>query len=113
MINTNAAPAPGASSLASQEAIQEKHRRSAEDMSDLLRRYPQIDDGERLELVQFLKSGHPDELARATFGAGLAPRAAAVKKDHPQHFRTGLRAVLPWLSILAFAMLFLLIRLML
>ncbi|MGQ0588858.1 MAG: hypothetical protein ACT4N8_04905, partial [Sphingosinicella sp.] len=66
-------------------------------MTDLLRRHPQIEEEERLELIAFLKRGHPDELARAVYEHDLEARAVAFKKANPAHFATGFRAWLPWL----------------
>ena len=91
MTNANMASLVGA-------PLDEHRRAPAERMSELLRRYPNIPDEERLALVDFLKSGHPDELAKATYGNGLEPRAIAVKKDHPEHFRVGWRGWLPWIA---------------
>jgi hypothetical protein len=82
-------------------------------MSDLLRRYPEIQDGERLELIEFLKHGHPDELVKATYSVGLEPRVIAVRKDHPEHFRSGWRALLPWLALLMVPVLLMLLARML
>ena len=69
-------------------------------MSEALRRYPNIDDALRLQLIHFLNNGHPDEIARATYGAGLEPRLAQFKKDHPDHFKGGFKAWLPLLLFL-------------
>lgn len=82
-------------------------------MSDLLRRYPNIQDGERLELADFLKNGHPDEIVKATYVLGLEPRAIAFKKDHPEHFRSGWRGWAPWLALLMVPLLLMLLARML
>lgn len=34
------------------------------------------------------------------YGNGLQSRVIAFKKDHPKHFRTGWRVMLPWLTLL-------------
>ena len=96
MTNANAAPASGApvrSSVAQPPVV------SAQQMSDLLRRYPDVNDAEKLELVDFLKGGHPDTVAMATVGSGLTSQAAQVKKDYPEHFQSGWRVLLPWLGL--------------
>lgn len=69
-------------------------------MSELLRNYPKIGDQDRTELVEFLKDGHPDSLAKAVYGRNLSPKAVQVKKDHPQHFGRGLRGWVPALIML-------------
>jgi hypothetical protein len=75
-------------------------------MSEALRRYPDIDDELRLQLIHFLNHGHPDEIARVTYGDGLEPRLAVFKKDHPEHFKSGLKA---WLPLLLFVVVTLLV----
>lgn len=101
MINANVAPVAGAS-LRSPSAPQQEKRPtvSAQQMSDLLRRYPDVTPTETLELVEFLKRGHPDTLAMVTYGSGLVSQASAVKKDHPEHFPPRWRLLLPWLALL-------------
>ena len=54
-------------------------------MSDALRRYPNIPEEERLQLLDFLKHGGPEEIVAATYGAGLEPRLIAFRKDHAEH----------------------------
>jgi hypothetical protein len=101
MTNASAAPVRGADLAAPAHQQNEAPRRaSAEQMADLLRRYPNIAEAERLDLVDFLKRGHPDIVAMASYGAGLEPRVIAVKRDHPEHFSSGARALLPWLGLL-------------
>ncbi len=76
-------------------------------MSDLLRRYPDVSGAEKLQLVDFLKQGHPETLAMVTYGSGLVPQAGKVKKDHPKHFPSAWRILLPWLGVLGLALLLL------
>jgi hypothetical protein len=64
--------------------------------SHLLRLYPDVSAEERGELVRFLKEGPPDDVARLTFGSGLADRITALKKDHPGDFATGARIWAPF-----------------
>ena len=64
---------------------------AASRMSDLLRRYPAIADEERLQLIDFVKNGHPDDIVQATYAVGLEPRLIALRKDHPEHFPSSLR----------------------
>lgn len=101
MINANAAPASAAtlSTPTQQQGISPAV--SAQHMADLLRRYPEVDDAEKLQLVEFLLRGHPDTLAMVTYGAGLVPQAQQVKRDHPAHFQSGWRGLLPWLGFAA------------
>jgi hypothetical protein len=110
MINANAAPSGAATSrsLASHQQEQTPNV-SAQQMSDLLKRYPDVNDAEKLELVHFLKRGHPEAIALATYGAGLVPQVREVKKDHPEHFPSGRRMLLPWLGFLMVVMLVLLL----
>ncbi len=109
MNNANAAPDSGASFRTPLDQQQDRHPASSPRMSELLRRYPNIQDGERLELVDFLKKGHPDSIALATYGAGLETRVIAVKRDHPEHFPSGIRALLPWLVLLMVPLLLVLV----
>lgn len=100
MNNADTALASGApvSTPLQQQAVQSVA--AASRMSELLRRYPDLQDQERVELVEFLINGHPDALAMATYGAGLVSQATAVKKDHPEYFPSGMRTLLPWLGVL-------------
>jgi hypothetical protein len=68
---------------------------AVERMSDLLRRYPEIGEEERLSLIRFLKHGTPEGVARLTFGSGVGPQLTAFKKDHPGEFATGLKVWAP------------------
>jgi hypothetical protein len=97
MTNANAAPAAGASLRSASAQPQEKPPTvSAQRMSDLLRRYPEVNDAEKLELIEFLKRGHPETLAMVTYGSGLVTEVGRVKRDHPEHFPSGWRTMLPW-----------------
>ena len=85
MTNQASAPAHGARISATIRP------NAASRMSDLLRRYPSIADEERLQLLEFLKSGDPDDIVHATYAVGLEPRLIAFRKDHPGHFPSSLR----------------------
>ena len=74
-------------------------RPSVPAMSDALRRYPNIPDEERLQLLEFLKRGAQEDIVRATYVAGLEPRLIAFRKDHPEHF-PGLRSWVPFALII-------------
>jgi hypothetical protein len=63
-------------------------------MSELLRRYPNIAEDERQQLLRFLTQGAQEDIVRATYVAGLEPRLIAFRKDHPEHF-PGLRSWVP------------------
>ncbi|HWH22444.1 MAG TPA: hypothetical protein VNT25_04015 [Allosphingosinicella sp.] len=94
----SAAPLAGVLTPSRPDLIQEEQGLSvSRRMSDLLRRYPNIPDADRLELADFLKRGNPVEIADAT-GNGLEPRAMAFRTDHPEHFGRGFRTWLPWLG---------------
>ena len=103
MSNQHAAPASGPADGAMPQPNGRASR--APRMTDLLRRYPNIQESERLEIIDFLKHGHPDEIAKATYLEGTEPRVIAFKKDHPEHFRSGLKMWLPWILILVAALL--------
>ncbi len=91
-----------ATNLSARPALAPEARTSSiERMPELLSKYPAIADEERLELIEFLKEGHPDELAKVVYGKNLGSKAVQVKKDHPDHFGRGLRGWLPLLIILA------------
>jgi len=61
-------------------------------MSDALRRYPEISEEERQQLIQFLKHGAQEDIVQATYVVGLEPRLIAFQRDHPEHFPRGLKA---------------------
>ena len=61
-------------------------------MSDALRRYPQISEEERRQLIQFLKHGAQEDIVQATYVVGLEPRLIVFQRDHPEHFPRGLKA---------------------
>jgi hypothetical protein len=110
MTNANAALAASASPGPLSAPQQKKPATvSVQQMSDLLRRYPDVNDAERLELVDFLKHGHPETLAMVTYGSGLVPEVGRVKKDHPEHFPAGWRTLLPWFGFLAVVLLLILL----
>lgn len=73
---------------------------SFDEASQLLRRYPDLSEEERRELIRFIKEGSPDDVARLTFGSGLEDRITAFKKDHPRDFATGAKVLLPLLLFL-------------
>jgi hypothetical protein len=61
-------------------------------MSDALRRYPEISEEERQQLIQFLKHGAQEDIVQATYVVGLEPRLIVFQRDHPEHFPRGLKA---------------------
>ncbi len=64
-------------------------------MTTLLRRYPAIEEEERLELLNFLTNGSQEEIVQVAHLQGLEPRFEQFRADHPKQFRTGLRGWLP------------------
>ena len=109
MTNANAARASGAAARSPSTPVQEKTPTvSAQQMSDLLRRYPDVDDAQKSRLIDFLKRGHPETLAMVTYGSGLVPQVVKVKKDHPEHFPSGWRTLLPWCGLLLLLLLLIL-----
>lgn len=72
------------------------------EMSNLLRRYPAVEQHELEELLAFLTGGCPEEVVQVTHLQGLEPRYQALRKDHPRQFPSGLRA---WLPMLLFCVL--------
>lgn len=64
-------------------------------MADLLRAYPEISDADRLQLLEFLTQGPPDEVAQVTHMQGMERSFAAFRKAHPREFPQGLRGWLP------------------
>ena len=75
-------------------------RWAPEQMTDALRRYPNINDAERKELLDFLHEGPREEVVKATHVEGLEPRLIAFRRDHPEHFPGGFRSMLPLLLLL-------------
>jgi len=65
-------------------------------MSDALRRYPEISEEERQQLIRFLKHGAQEDIVQATYVLGLEPRLIAFQKDHPKDFPGGLKAWTPF-----------------
>lgn len=72
-------------------------------MSTFLRRYPQIEDGERLQLLSFLTTGPQEEIVQVTHLQGLETRFHAFREDHPQEFPSGLKAWLPMILFVVIA----------
>ena len=69
-------------------------------MADLLRAYPDISDAERLQLLEFLTKGPPEEVVQVSHMQGLEPCFAAFRKAHPREFPQGVRG---WLPMIVFA----------
>jgi len=69
-------------------------------MSDLLRRYPAIDDRDREQLLGFLTAGDQGEIVQATHLQGLEAQLNAFRKDHSRQFRAGLMGWLPTMLFL-------------
>ena len=64
-------------------------------MADLLRAFPEISDADRLQLLEFLTKGVPEEVAQVTHMQGMERRFTAFRKAHPREFPQGLRGWLP------------------
>ena len=64
-------------------------------MADLLRGFPDIPDAERLQLLEFLTKGVPEEIAQVTHMQGMERCFAAFRRAHPRDFPQGLRSWLP------------------
>ncbi len=75
-----------------------------ERMTTLLRRYPEIAEEERAELLAFLTSGSPEEIVQVAHLQGLEPRFLQFRSDHPKDFRTGLRGWLPMIAFILVAL---------
>lgn len=98
------------SGVAVQPRSNQTSRAKASAMIPLLRAYPAISEDERLALLDFLQTGHPDEVANATYMDGMEPYVTAFKRDHPQVFRSGYRMWLPLLGLLALLPVLLMLR---
>jgi hypothetical protein len=101
------APASGA---AAKPHSPQPSRAKASAMIPLLRAYPAIGEDDRLILLDFLLTGHPDEVANATYMDGMQPYVTAFKRDHPKAFRSGARMWLPLLGLVALLPVLLLLR---
>jgi len=64
-------------------------------MADWLRAFPNISDAERLQLLEFLTKGIPEEVAQVTHMQGMERSFAVFRKAHPREFPQGLRGWLP------------------
>ena len=70
-------------------------------MSNLLRRYPDIEDQERRELLAFLTGGPPEEVVEVSRLRGLEQSYRRFRADHPREFSSDLRAWLPMILLVA------------
>ncbi len=84
-----------------------------ERMTTLLRRYPQIEEEERLELLEFLTNGPQEEIVQVAHLQGIEPRFLQFRSDHPKEFRTGLRGWLPMIIFILVAIVGIVWRVML
>lgn len=64
-------------------------------MADLLRAFPAIADADRLELLEFLTKGPPDDIVQVSHMQGMERSVAAFRKAHPSDFPQGWRSWLP------------------
>ena len=94
----NSRPVPAARAAAPHSPVQ-SDRTPVARMSDALRRYPNIAEEERQQLLEFLKHGAQEDIVRATYVAGLEPRLIAFRKDHREHFPT-FRSWIPFALII-------------
>ena len=74
-----------------------------ERMTTLLRRYPEIAEEERLELLEFLTNGSQEEIVQVAHLQGIEPRFLQFRSDHPKEFRTGFRGWLPMILFIVVA----------
>ncbi len=72
-------------------------------LSLLLRRYPEIAEEERLELLEFLTNGSQEEIVQVAHLQGIEPRFLQFRSDHPKEFRTGFRGWLPMILFIVVA----------
>ena len=93
-----------------QSRTQHPSRAKASAMIPLLKAYPNIGEDDRLALLDFLRSGHPDEVANATYMDGMEPYVTAFKSGPPRAFRPGYRMLLPPVGVIALVPLLLLLR---
>lgn len=84
-----------------------------ERMTTLLRRYPEIAEAERAELLAFLTNGSQEEIVQVAHLQGLEPRFLQFRSDHPKQFRTGLRGWLPMIAFIVIALIGIVWRMML
>jgi len=68
-------------------------------MADLLRAYPDIPEAGRVQLLEFLTTGAPEEVAQVTHMQGLEQRVAAFRKAHPRDFPQGFGSWVPMIVI--------------
>lgn len=64
-------------------------------MADLLRAFPDISNEDRIQLLDFLTTGVPEEIAQVTHMQGMEQRFTTFRKAHPSDFPQGLRSWLP------------------
>jgi hypothetical protein len=73
-------------------------------MADLLRAFPDIADAERLQLLEFLTKGVPEEIAQVTYMQGMERCFTAFRRAHPRDFPQGVRS---WLPMIVFGVIIL------
>lgn len=70
------------------------------DVSDLLRRYPDVTAAEAAEILRFLKKAPPVETALLLSETELQPKLNQFREDHRSHFAFGGRDSLILLALL-------------
>jgi hypothetical protein len=80
-------------------------RSSRDQVADLVRRYPNVSDKDRREILMFMKEGRHLDIGLLTANDNLRPRLDAFMADHRRHFRIGVLDVARVLAVIAAAVL--------
>lgn len=76
-------------------------RSSRERVANLLKRYPDVTDKHRSEILTFIKEGRHVDIGLLTADDKLRPRLDAFMADHKRHFRLGVGDVVRALAVIA------------
>ena len=71
-----------------------------ERMADLLRRYPEIGEAEKAEILLFLKEGRQIEIGLVSTREGIASRLMKFRQDHRAHFRLSPLQILGFVAVI-------------
>ncbi|HWH22445.1 MAG TPA: hypothetical protein VNT25_04020 [Allosphingosinicella sp.] len=75
--------------------------------TSLLRRYPQIAEEDRRELLRFVRKASPADLRKAFLSRGLEGKLIRFRTDHKDQLRSGFAAFTPYILGLMLAIMLL------
>ena len=78
-------------------------RSTRERVAGLLKRYPDVSDQDRREIIRFMKEARHLEIGLLTANERLQPKLDAFMNDHRRHFQIDLFDIVRMLAVLAAA----------